>query len=97
VVRVEGSTPVHRPQAALLPRKPDKAKSIGRRRVYFYRTGFLETQIYRSEDLGPGDLIIGPAIIERPDTTIVVGPGQLAEVEPYGNIIIELAVDKVNA
>ena len=32
----------------------------------------------------------GPAIIERPDTTIVVGPGQRAEVEPYGNIIIDL-------
>jgi N-methylhydantoinase A len=96
-VRVEGSTPVHRPQAALLPRKVDKAKPIGRRRVYFYRTGFLETQIYRSEGLGPGDLVIGPAIIERPDTTIVVGPGQRAEVEPYGNIIIDLAADKVNA
>jgi N-methylhydantoinase A len=94
VVRVEGSTPVHRPQPILLPRNVESAKSIGSRRVYFYRTGFLDTQIYRSADLGPGDVAIGPAIIERPDTTIVVGPGQRAEVEPYGNVIIDLSAER---
>jgi N-methylhydantoinase A len=94
VVRVEGSTPVHRPQPILIPRNAEKAKPIGSRRVYFYRIGFLDTQIYRSADLGPGDVAIGPAIIERPDTTIVVGPGQRAEVEAYGNIIIDLFAER---
>ena len=94
VVRVEGSTPVHRPQPVLIPRNAERANPIGSRRVYFYRTGFLDTQIYRSADLGPGDVAIGPAIIERPDTTIVVGPGQRAEVEPYGNIIIDLSAER---
>ena len=91
--RVEGSTPVHRPQPALLPRGSGSPKPTGRRRVYFYRTGFVDTAIYRSGDLGAGDRIAGAAIIERPDTTIVIGPGQRAEVEPYGNIIIDLVAE----
>jgi N-methylhydantoinase A/oxoprolinase/acetone carboxylase beta subunit len=34
--------------------------------------------------------VAGPAVIQVPDTTIVVHPGQAARVDPYGNVIIEL-------
>ncbi len=88
VVRVEGTSPVIKP----VPRKVDGSgrsnKPIDAREVYFYGRGFLSAAIYRSEDIGPGQPIAGPCIIERPDTTIVVGPAQTAEMEPYGNIII---------
>lgn len=88
VVRVEGTSPVIKP----VPRKVDGGgrsnKPIDAREVYFYGRGFLSAAIYRSEDIGPGQPIAGPCIIERPDTTIVVGPAQTAEMEPYGNIII---------
>ena len=60
------------------------------RKVYFYGVGFRDTKIYRAEALGPGTIILGPAIVERPDTTAVVGPGQRLEVEPYGNMILTL-------
>ena len=46
--------------------------------VYFYGKGFAETQVYRSRRSGPGRRLAGPAIVERPDTTIVVGSGQRA-------------------
>jgi N-methylhydantoinase A len=36
-------------------------------------------------------VIQGPAIVERPDTTVVVGIGQSLEIERYGNMIIHLA------
>jgi N-methylhydantoinase A len=41
--------------------------------------------------VGPGHAIAGPCIIERPDTTIVVGPDQSVEMEPYGNFVISIA------
>lgn len=90
VVRIEATSPVIRP-------KPRKVDGVGRsnkrcdtRKVYFFGNGFVEADIFRSEDVGPGHPISGPAIIERPDTTIVVGPGQVAELEPYGNFIIRI-------
>jgi N-methylhydantoinase A len=90
VIRVEATSPVIRPHA-----KEEKAVGhsnapAGTRPVYFYGQGFVDTPIYRIADVGPGHSISGPAIIERPDTTIVVGPGQAAEMEKYGNIIIEV-------
>ena len=90
VMRAQGSVPVHRPAPARMAPRAARARPVSHRRVYFYGTGFAETAIYRSDAIGPGDVIAGPAIIERPDTTIVVGPGQRAEVEPYGNIVIDL-------
>ena len=90
MVRVEATSPVIRPT----PRHVDAAgrtnKPCGRRQVYFFGTDFVDADIYRSEDVGPGHAIAGPAIVERPDTTIVVGPGQVAEMEPYGNFLIRI-------
>jgi N-methylhydantoinase A/oxoprolinase/acetone carboxylase beta subunit len=37
--------------------------------------GFRPTPIHRGEALEPGMGIDGPAIVEEPDTTIVVYPG----------------------
>jgi N-methylhydantoinase A len=82
--------PVHRPPAHTLPRHAARCSPNGQRSVYFYRVGFLDTAIYRSALLSPGDEIVGPAIVERPDTTIVIGPRQRMHVEPYGNFIIDL-------
>mgnify|MGYP003575441769 CR=1 FL=1 len=90
VVRVEGTSPVIKPEAREVAASGRTNAAAGSRQVYFYGSGFIETPIYRSEDVGPGHPIQGPAIIERPDTTIVVGPGQSAEMERYGNIIIRI-------
>lgn len=90
VVRVEATSPVVRPMARKVDGAGRSNAPCDSRDVYFYGHGFVSTAIYRSEDVGPGHPIVGPCIIERPDTTIVVGPGQTAEMEPYGNIIIRI-------
>ena len=46
--------------------------------------------VWRRTDLPPGLRIEGPAIIEEKTSTIVLYPGQHAEVDPYLNIEIEL-------
>ncbi|MCC6473555.1 MAG: hydantoinase/oxoprolinase family protein [Burkholderiales bacterium] len=90
VLRTEAIAPVHKPRAAPLASREGEAQPVGSRRVYFYKTGFHETAVFRSCDLGPGARIAGPAVVERPDTTIMVGIGQNLEVEPLGNMIIRL-------
>lgn len=94
VARAEGIVPVHRPTPMPLAAGAAACEPMGSRPVYFYRQGFQETPVYRAESLKPGQSVAGPAIIERADTTIVVGPGQRAEVEPYGNFIIDLNGDR---
>ncbi|OFZ99400.1 MAG: hypothetical protein A3H35_19085 [Betaproteobacteria bacterium RIFCSPLOWO2_02_FULL_62_17] len=89
-LRTEAVTPVMRPAQAPLKAASGKAQPLGSRRVYFYRIGFRDTQVYRSEDLGPGMRIAGPAIVECPDTTVVIGVDQSLEIEPHGNMIMNL-------
>jgi N-methylhydantoinase A len=69
--------------------KADKAKLPAPRRVYFGPSlGWLETPI-----IGRGDLDVpreGPCIVEEYDATVVIPPHSMAELDPYGNILIEL-------
>jgi N-methylhydantoinase A len=90
VLRVEGSASVAKPRPAKLPASSNGSKPCASRPVYFYGKGLAETQVYRAENLGPGVVFAGPAIVERPDTTIVVGLGQRAEVDLYGHVILHL-------
>ncbi|MFQ5692355.1 MAG: hydantoinase/oxoprolinase family protein, partial [Nitrospinota bacterium] len=61
----------------------------GERRVYFSETsGWRQTPIYDSEALRPGNRIEGPAVVEAPDTTIVVRPGQRVEMDGYRNLVM---------
>src|SRR5262249_50780101 len=46
--------------------------------------------IFWGDRLRAGNRVNGPAIIQAPDTTIVVHPEQAARVDPYGNVLIEL-------
>jgi N-methylhydantoinase A len=48
------------------------------------------TAIHLGKHLRAGQRIDGPAIVEQDFTTVVIHPGQSAEVDPYGNIIIEI-------
>ena len=47
------------------------------------------TPFYEREKLLAGDKIDGPAIIEQYDTTTVIPPGLAAEIDKYGNIVID--------
>ncbi len=38
--------------------------------------------------LGPGDVVEGPALVEQPDTTTLLGRGDRAEVDAAGNLVV---------
>jgi 5-oxoprolinase (ATP-hydrolysing) len=49
------------------------------------------TPFYEREHLKAGDRIEGPAIIEQYDTTTVVPPGFVVEVDRFGNLVIDVS------
>jgi N-methylhydantoinase A len=70
---------------------PPAAARAGERQVYWAELGDFEaTPVFWGERLEAGNVVSGPAIIQVPDTTIVVHPRQSARVDPYGNVLVEL-------
>ncbi|MFC1936236.1 hydantoinase/oxoprolinase family protein [Chloroflexota bacterium] len=53
-------------------------------------SGMLSTLFFDGLKLLPGNRIIGPAIIIRPDTTVLIEAQDAAEVDPYLNLIISV-------
>jgi N-methylhydantoinase A len=68
---------------------PDAALK-GHRDVDYALEGVHRAAIYDGTRLEPGMRFNGPAIVEDPGTTVVVHPGNRAEVDGYGNIHIHL-------
>ena len=60
----------------------------GQRQVHF-GDRWHDTAIYQRLALPVGAEIHGPAILEQPDTTVLVDPGLVARVDAFGNTIIE--------
>ncbi len=56
-----------------------------------FGTDWHKTAIYDRLSLPVGGIVKGPAILEQPDTTVLVEPGLIARVDHYGNTIIERA------
>ncbi len=62
-----------------------------RRPVYFDEAnGFVDTAIYQRDSLAAGSTFAGPAIVEQLDSTTVIHPGQRAEVDTLGNLLIHV-------
>ena len=50
----------------------------------------VSASVWEWQHLTVGFRITGPAIIEHPETTVYVAPGQTARMDHLGNIVIEL-------
>ncbi len=77
------------PKAELAVHEPTGATPdpVSRRTVWFDNAPH-DTPVFRRDDLPCGFSFKGPAIVEQVDSTVVVPPGSLAEVDKYLNIII---------
>ena len=62
----------------------------GTREVHF-AGAWHETKLYHRLELPIGAEIPGPAILEQPDTTVLIEPGLVGKVDAYGNTLIERA------
>jgi N-methylhydantoinase A len=87
-LRVTGIGPIRRPDVAeLKPRDGGVDRSVaGTRRVFF--DDWLDTPIHWRPDLGAGDVVRGPAVIEEFGSTVPVHPGFAATVDRFGNLLL---------
>jgi N-methylhydantoinase A len=76
--------PDHRPAArdAAEARKPDRP-------AYFPELGgYVPCPVYDRARLPPGARVPGPAIVEEPDSTTVLPPGAVTEVDRWANLLV---------
>jgi N-methylhydantoinase A len=73
----------------LMQREPGIRARPGHRRIYA-EGSWHDAEVHRRENLGVGSEIIGPAVVEQRDTTVVIDIGTAAQVDAYGNLIIEV-------
>ncbi len=63
------------------------------RAVRFERTApAVDTPVYRRTDLGRGQRLVGPAIVEERETTAVIRPGWVVEVADDGSLVAERSI-----
>ena len=64
---------------------------IAMRDVFFKEAGqFVPCPLLERSQLGAGDGLVGPLIIEQMDSTTVVPPGLTCSVDIFGNLLIEV-------
>ena len=78
------------PPIPRLPPRPD-AVPHGERETVFERGRTHPTPVFRRNELAPGQVVHGPAIVEQLDTTVVVFPGDRMLTDAWGNLVITLA------
>jgi N-methylhydantoinase A len=77
---------------AHLGKRMEGVPRSGTRRAWFLETGgYTETPVVDRQTLAVRGKITGPAIIEDPDSTAVILPGDIARISQAGNIIIDIA------
>ena len=72
-------------------RRPTHPPSRPRARSPSVGTAICRTPIYRRETLPAGFIFTGPAIVEEPDSTTVIYPGDTCTVRADGMLDVELA------
>jgi N-methylhydantoinase A len=90
-VRAVGQVPKPRlPRGRRTSLIPTAARQRSRR-VFWPELGVrAASQIYRGQHLRHGNVVRGPAVIEFPDTTVVVHPAQVASIDAYGNVQLDV-------
>jgi N-methylhydantoinase A len=64
--------------------------AVATRPVWFPETGIEPTPVLRREFLEAGAGLVGPAIVESADSTIVVPPNWRAKTDDKGFFVLEL-------
>jgi len=70
----------------------DAGAALLETRPVIFADGPRPATFFRAEALHPGNLISGPAIVVRADTTVLIGPSDVARVDGFGNILIDVSM-----
>lgn len=86
VVTATGYMPKYEPPMMGLGKDASTIALKGERDVYWVETrSFVKTPLYDGSIMTPGSKVSGPAVIEEPETTVVIPPDFMLEVTPTNN------------
>jgi N-methylhydantoinase A len=79
----------HAPAAATIESAVARPTPVAERLAHFpERGGFVPTPVFDWTRLEPGARLSGPAIVEGPDTTVVVLPDRSASIDRWRNVVL---------
>jgi N-methylhydantoinase A len=80
-------------QKELLQKGSSKPSASSEREVYFEEENrFVKTPCYIFDQLWAGTELSGPAIIETPNTTVVINPNDRAELDEFRSVRIHVGL-----
>jgi N-methylhydantoinase A len=98
VINIRGAIIGHRPKFNLTTLAPLPSSSVDAAfrgcRIVHVGGYWQEASIFERLLLPVGAVIAGPAVLEQPDTTILIEPGLIGTVDQFGNVIISRDVTK---
>ncbi len=71
----------------------EQAAEQSRKVIYGDAAKPVDSRVLWRPAMKPGDIIVGPAVIEEPNSTILIHPGDRVTVTPAGHLIIDLALE----
>ena len=89
-IRLLATGLVDQPREVVLDAAP-VAQPITHRRVFTGDAWHDEVPVYDGEALRPGTRVEGPALVQSRFTTIVLASGDVAGMQPNGDVLIEVA------
>ena len=90
-VDVSGPSPRFDNRWSLRTRKANGGARKGSRKAYFPEAGgYVDCPVYDRYALAPGALIEGPALVEERESTCVIGVGDRAQIDDFGNMVAEI-------
>lgn len=97
-IGIEAIGVLHRPVAPPAEEPdPGPVDPASSRQVYFTETGWAATPVFERDELNPGAVLTGPAIIEEREATTVVTPGVLGRVDREGNLVLTYPAKELTA
>ncbi|RQD76531.1 MAG: hydantoinase/oxoprolinase family protein [Candidatus Syntrophonatronum acetioxidans] len=67
---------------------PDPSKAFITHRPVYFEGEYVKTPVYQRHKLETGNEILGPAVIEQLDSTLIIFPREKARVDSFFNILI---------
>ena len=65
---------------------------VGSREAWFPEAdGYVATAVHDRRRLAPGDVVEGPALVQEPESTLVLPPGTSCSVEKDGSLVVDLS------
>ena len=90
-LRVTVRAPAEVPPLVHEATREARAQPASQRGVYWHEPAArIDTPIYDGRTLTPGAFLEGPGVIEYPNTTIAVRPGQHLRSDAFGNLVLDL-------